>query len=115
MKPTKIISFKKSGRNVYYLTCDNGKEYKTGALAKIIGISGSALRLRLNRWGPLHPDVFRNKSRQNFCKQPKRKKIDLDIVEGDLAGKYNGRRTEVERRHLLDKIPGPGSFELGLI
>ena len=110
MKPTKIVSTIKSEKGTYRCQCNNGVEYSITELSKIIGIRGASLRDRLNRWGFDHPDMFRKKSP---CKVGKQRKlaIKLDIVPGDLEGKYNGKRSEFETRKLLDAIPSVTELE----
>ena len=113
MKPTKIISIKRNKKgNIDTCTCDDKATYRIAALARIIGISRPSLVSRLKEWGYKHPDIMRERSAFGRTGNNRVISINVSIVDGDLQGKYLGKKNEVERRKLLDAIPGPGSFEL---
>ena len=74
----------------------------------MVGIQPASFRGRLKNWGYDHPDILNPDGRKDKMLTSN---IMIDITDGDLEGKYQGRTSSAEQRRLLDKISGPGSFE----
>ncbi len=110
-KPTRIIlKPKKEGESVrsrFEIHCDNGVIYSMTGLAKAVGVSQSTMAQRFKDYRWDDPRIMSSK----IQKQVKETKGGNLVVEGDLVGKFNGRRTIRERRENLDKIPSATEYE----
>ena len=112
MNPTDIISVKMSGKSVCECQWNDGIWRTIIKSARIIGIHAPSLRQRIKNWG-VCAALTRKKSPLKHGKQ-RELAIKLDIVDGDLEGKYVGRTCEAERRALLDAIPSVTELEKSL-
>ena len=109
MNPTDIISVKMSGKSVCECQWNDGIWRTIIKSARIIGIHAPSLRQRIKNWG-VCAALTRKKSPLKHGKQ-RELAIKIDVVEGDLEGKFKGKRSEEEVRALLDAIPSPTKYE----
>jgi hypothetical protein len=93
-------------------TGDDGKQYMVSQLAEMAKVSASTMRQRIKEWGYDSPNLLCKKLKQRK-KGGRNLSIKIDIVPGDLEGKYTVRNTK-ERRALLKKIPSPSEYEKAL-
>lgn len=101
-----ICKPRKEGRE-YVLHCNNGESYSIKEMAIEIEISYDSMVYRLNNWPWNHKDFLRKKSLADFTEIDE---FALDIVEGDLVGKFDGRDAD-EQKRALEAIPDLTEFE----
>ena len=106
-----IKPIKRVGERPMAYLCNDNKIRTVAELADIVGIARPTMRQRLLTWGISHPDIMRPGSPKSAKRTIITEPIKVDLIEGDLEGKYTGRTTVKERREALKKIPEPTFFD----